>query len=178
MEPKQREKNRVLLEGFETLVYTLFAMLLLLSFVVRPARVEGTSMLDTLQDGDQVLLYDFFYTPQRGDIVAIDSYTEYGKPLVKRVIGIGGDIVGIDPVSGGITLNGYLVNEPYVTSATLPADIPLPLVVPEGHLFVLGDNRVHSRDSRYSDIGFIDARAVLGKVIFVLFPTGRSGAVA
>ena len=178
MDSKQREKNRVFLEGFESLVYTLFAMLLLLSFVVRTAPIDGSSMQGALNDGDQVLLYILFYTPQRGDVVAIDTYTGYGKPLVKRVIALGGDVVDLDPISGGIMLNGVLLDEPYTTEATLPADVPFPVIVPEGHLFVLGDNRADSKDSRYSEIGFIDERAVMGKVILRLFPTGDFGAIA
>ena len=140
--------------------------------------VSGSSMNNTLTDGDRLLVQSTFYTPQRGDVVVVDSYINYGKPLVKRVIAKGGDTVDIDVEQGLVYVNGEALDEPYVPEGTLSTgNVEFPLTVPEGTLFLMGDNRQHSTDSRSSDVGFIDERDILGKVVLRIYPFNKIGLI-
>lgn len=178
MDQLQKERNAGILEWFDALLFALTIVMFLLLFVVRTVNVDGTSMVPTLQDKDQLLARSFAYAPQRGDIVIIDGHTQFGKPLVKRVIGLGGDVVDIDFDTGEVFVNDALLEEGYISApTTIPYDILFPVTVPEGHLFLLGDNRPYSKDSRHSDIGFIDDRDVLGQAFFRLLPASRFGFV-
>lgn len=178
MEQKRRERNTAILEWFDALVFALILVLVILLFVVRTVNVDGTSMQPTLMNGEQLLARSFLYTPQRGDIVVVDGYTQYGEPLVKRVIGVGGDEIDIDFETGNVFVNGELLHEDYIAEETKQSyDVQFPLTVPEGKLFLMGDNRRYSLDSRHSSIGFIDERDVLGKVIFRVLPVTEFGPV-
>ncbi len=178
MEQKQRERNSAILEWFDALVFALILVLVVLLFVVRTVTVNGTSMQPTLMDGQQLLARSFLYTPQRGDIVVVDGYTQYGEPLVKRVIGVGGDTVNIDFAAGNVFVNGELLQEAYIADPTQQSyDVQFPVTVPQGKLFLMGDNRRYSLDSRHSSIGFIDERDILGKVIFRILPIPEFGPV-
>lgn len=178
MDQKQREKNTAVLEWFDSLIFALALVLLVLLFVVRTINVDGSSMEPTLQDGQQLLARSLFYKPERGDIVVIDGYISYGKPLIKRVIGVGGDTIDINFETGDVMVNGIVQEEPYISAPTLNQyDVSFPLTVPEGKLFLMGDNRPHSKDSRDSEIGFIDERDIQGKVFFRLFPISVFGQI-
>lgn len=178
VEQQQREKNTTVLEWFDALVFSLTLVLLILLFIVRTVNVDGESMVPTLQDSDQLIARSILYQPQRGDIVVIDGYTSFGEPLVKRVIGVGGDTIDIDFEKGEVFVNNELLEEPYISDLTTRAfDVRFPVTVPQGHVFLMGDNRPYSKDSRHSDIGFIDERDILGKVIFRILPIGQFGAV-
>ncbi len=179
MDQLQREKNTAVLEWFDALILAFTLALILLLFVFRTSRVSGVSMEPTLYDGEQLIARSFMYQPARGDIVVVDGYTTYGEPLVKRVIALGGDTVNIDFEAGDVFVNGELLDEPYISAPTIrAADVQFPITVPEGTLFVLGDNRPRSKDSRYSDIGFIDERDILGEVVLRMFPLSRFGLVS
>lgn len=178
MDAKQRERNMAVLEWFDAVIFALTLVMVLLVFVVRTVRVDGISMVPTLQNGDQLLARSIFYTPQRGDIVVVDGHIQYGVPLVKRVIGIGGDTVDINFETGEVFVNGELLNEPYISAPTTNQyDMQFPLVVPEGKVFLMGDNRPNSLDSRSSKIGLVDERDILGKVFIRLLPTNKFGEV-
>lgn len=178
MDQRQREKNTAMLEWFDALVLALTLVLVLLLFVFRTVNVDGTSMVPTLQNKDQVIAQSFLYHPQRGDVVVIDGYTNYGEPLVKRVIGVGGDTIDIDFDQGVVYVNGNVLEEPYISDLTHRSyDMQFPLVVPQGKVFLMGDNRPNSLDSRHSSIGFIDERDILGKVVFRLLPLTRAGGI-
>jgi len=111
-------------------------------------------------------------------VVVVDSYINYGKPLVKRVIAKGGDTVDIDVEQGLVYVNGEALDEPYVPEGTLSTgNVEFPLTVPEGTLFLMGDNRQHSTDSRSSDVGFIDERDILGKVVLRIYPFNKIGLI-
>lgn len=171
MEEKQFRKNMEVLDWYEALVFALAALVLIFAFFVRVVVVSGHSMEPTLQDGDRLLIQSTFYTPSRGDVVVIDGYINYGKPLVKRVIAKGGDTVDIDAEKGIVYVNGEALDEPYVAEPTYTlGDVSFPLTIPDGKLFVMGDNRQHSTDSRFTSIGLIDERDVLGKVLWRIFP--------
>ncbi len=178
MEKRQREKNTMMLDWFEAILMAVVVMFLVLVFAVRMVNVNGVSMEPTLQDGNQLIVLSAAYQPQRGDIVVVSGDNTVGLPIVKRVIGLGGDEVDIDFESGEVRVNGEILEEDYISAATtLAYDVQFPLIVPDGYLFLLGDNRPQSKDSRDSEIGFVDERDLLGKVIWRLFPINEFGGV-
>ena len=153
-------------------------LVLIFSFFFRIIQVDGRSMVPTLTHGDKLIVWAAGYTPQRGDVVIVDSYTVYGKPLVKRIIAKGGDTISIDYDAGTVTVNGELLQEDYVAAPTyLGYDVQFPFTVPEGTLFVMGDNRNESLDSRSSYVGCIDERDILGKVLLCFMPFTDFGVV-
>ena len=190
--PKTKEeKGGFLFDALEMFAWSLAILLVLFTFVLRICRVEGASMENTLYDGENLLLYSFFYEPQQDDIIVFhltngDSNLE--KMLVKRVIATGGQTVKIDFANNTITVDGKIYadeNAVLKNSSDIiidryinfrpdwnydPQSDTLTATVPEGHLFVLGDNRNFSRDSRDSGIMFVDERCVLGKVIVRVSP--------
>lgn len=161
------------------IVYLMAGLILILLLLFRVAVVSGTSMKNTLVDGDYLLLLsNVFYTnPKQGDIiVASKSSFDDGKPIVKRVIATEGQTVDIDFVKGIVYVDGVALDEPYTTTATTQMEgTAFPLVVDEGCVFVMGDNRIISKDSRSPDIGLIDTREILGKAIFLMIPGTDSG---
>ncbi len=178
MEQKQRERNASVLDWYDAVVYALTLVLIIMLFFVRTANVDGTSMVPTLQDRDQIIARSFLYTPKAGDIVVVDGYTNYGAPLVKRVIGVGGDTVDINFDTGDVIVNGQVIDEPYIAEPTQTSyDVQFPVTVPDGHLFLMGDNRNRSKDSRHSDIGFIDERDILGNAFFRILPFSSFGSL-
>ena len=159
----------------ELLVFTLAAVVLLLSFVFRHAEVIGNSMDTTLANGEHLIISDLFYTPERGDIIVFEDHsTIYKKPLIKRVIAVGGDHIRIK--NGVVHLNGALLDESeYIGDVYTMGNVDM--IVPEGEVFVMGDNRGASDDSRNNLIGTIDEDAILGKVILRFFPFDSFGSV-
>ena len=149
-------------------------MLVMLLLIFRLVVVSGTSMNMTLLDGDYLLLLSntFYRTPSQGDIVVIskDSF-EDGAAFVKRVIATEGQTVDIDFTAGIVYVDGVALDEPYTNTLTnVSGGTLFPLVVEEGCIFAMGDNRGISKDSRYPDIGQIDTREILGKAIFLIVP--------
>lgn len=178
MTSRRRKSNQNIVEWYEALIFALAFLVLLFTFVVRVVAVNGSSMVPTLNSGDRLLVQSSLFQMERGDVVVIDSYIEYGKPLVKRVIAVGGDRVDINAETGEVFVNGQLLDEPYIAEATRQkGDMEFPLTVPEGYLFVMGDNRMHSTDSRYQDIGFIDERDILGQVLYRTYPFSAIGSI-
>ena len=111
-------------------------------------------------------------------MVVTDDLIDYGKPLVKRVIALGGDVVDIDFQTGAVTVNGETLEEPYIRELTLLDEgQTFPLTVPQGKLFLMGDNRCQSKDSRSPEIGCIDERDILGKAILRIFPLQKIGVI-
>ncbi len=173
------------LEWLGSLVYAVIAMLLLNIFVFRSITVDGRSMNHTLQDKDKVIATNLFYTPQRGDIVVIQADElpnqltyRYGEPIIKRVIALEGDTLRFDFNKGEVYLNGELLEEEYIAAATLDPETSMSgvdYVVPEGHVFVMGDNRNASTDSRDSRVGFVDTDLIMGKAIFRFMPFDNMG---
>ena len=163
---KRQTANRGLLEWVDSIVVAAVLLALVFTFGVRIVQVDGTSMNPGLQDGERLLLSSLPYEPEYGDVVVIDSYTDYGKLLIKRVIGMEGDVIDIDFQTGVVYRNGEPLDEPYTAEPTyLQESVTFPVTVPQGCLFVMGDNRNHSTDSRDTRVGFIDVRDVLGRVL-------------
>lgn len=162
------------------LVYILVILMILLMLFFRIIRVDGPSMQNTLQDGDYMLLVSnlLYKNPSYGDVVVVaqKSY-DNGKPIVKRVIATEGQIVDIDFEQGIVYVDGLPLDEPYISTPTLrPEGQPFPQIVEPGHVFIMGDNRMNSKDSRSPQISQVDTREVLGKVMYILFPgTGLQG---
>ena len=171
-------RGQGMLEWYEALISASLVLVLVFSFVFRIIQVDGSSMVPTLTNGDKLIVWGAGYTPERGDVVIVDSYTTYGKPLVKRVIAKGGDTISIDYETGTVTVNGEVLQEDYIAEPTyLGYDVEFPYTVPEGTVFVMGDNRNQSLDSRSSYIGCIDEQDILGKVLVCFLPFADFGVV-
>ena len=175
---KESVRGQNLLEWYEALISAALVLVLIFSFFFRIIQVDGSSMVPTLINGDKLIVWGAGYSPKRGDVVIVDSYTSYGKPLVKRVIAKGGDTISIDYETGTVTVNGEVLQEDYIAERTyLGYDVTFPYTVPEGTVFVMGDNRNQSLDSRSSYVGCIDERDILGKVLLCFLPFSDFGVV-
>ena len=181
-EPRKPEPKRSALEiGLDYLhdvVYILAFVLLLFTFCVRVVIVSGSSMFSTLADGDCLLLLNrpLCGELEQGDIVVASMERfKNGEAIVKRVIATEGQTVDIDFLHGIVYVDGVALEEDYIYSPTNMAEgMEFPLVVREGCLFLMGDNRMDSRDSRAPEIGQVDEREILGRAIFLAMPgTGR-----
>ena len=162
-----------LYDWMDCIVYSVLVVVLLLSFCFRLIGVDGTSMVPTLQDGDRLLVLNSLLDDdyQYGDIVVLRKDTFMTEPIVKRVIATEGQTVDIDFASGSVYVDGELLEEDYINEPTYVEEgTEFPLTVPEGSIFVMGDNRNHSSDSRSSDLGTVDTRYVIGRAVFLLFP--------
>ncbi len=169
-------------EWFELLVISACFVIVLFTFFLRPARVVGESMVDTLHEGETLLISNLFYTPARGDIIVFQAPVKnYPDPIVKRIIATENQIVDIDYETWTVTVDGEPVDESEYIYLEYPdrtsKDTEFPYTVPAGKVFVLGDNRNKSLDSRSAVIGAVDMRSILGKVIFRITPATKIGTV-
>lgn len=158
-------------DWIQCIVSALLICVLVFTFLARVVSVIGTSMVPTLEDADRIIVSNLFYTPDNGDIVVLRKESFRDEPIVKRVIAVAGDVVDIDFSTGIVYVNDVALEEEYVAEPTyLRWDFLGPLTIPEGYIFVMGDNRNASTDSRDNRVGLIDVRSVMGKVYFILFP--------
>ena len=170
-------KWAALFDWITSIVIAVVLLAAVFTFVARPVRVDGDSMLPTLQDGNWLIVSAFDASPEYGDIVIVTqpNQTSSGGPIVKRVIAVGGQTVDIDFDHGIVYVDGKALDEPYIYEKTYRSfDVQFPLTVPEGFLFVMGDNRNDSLDSRSSRIGLIDERYILGSCLFKAYPFGST----
>lgn len=181
---KKSSFTKGVLEQLELIVIFFAIMMLIFSFVCRTCKVDGESMMNTLQNDETVLIWNLFYTPDYGDIVVIHDNDELRKPIVKRVIGLPGDTVRVQHFEDSMKVtvthsdgSSETLNEDYINySGYLWYYSPdQTYTVSDGEIFVLGDNRLNSKDSR--ELGCYDTRQVLGKVIFRLLPFNKIGAI-
>lgn len=161
-------------EWVGAMITALLIPVILFSLFIRIVNVDGTSMNNTLLHNDRLVLYCHDSTYEYGDIVVIDRHVQ--EPLIKRVIGVGGDIIEIT-ADGYVSRNGEILNEPYAVGLTDRRGMNEAITVPEGHLFVLGDNRSISHDSRSSEVGFVPVGDVVGKAVFRIWPLHTIGGV-
>lgn len=171
------------LDMVESVLISCFVVMLLFGFVLRPVKVDGSSMVPTLYNMDQLLMISLFYQPAYGDIVVINGdyatlfsdaeqtvpYETQGTDinLVKRVIATGGQTIDIDFDTGNITIDGELLDQSFITLKPTRNEgaFTYPMTVPEGYCFVMGDNRNGSMDSRHPSVGLISEDQVLGHVV-------------
>ncbi len=160
-----------LMEWLESVAISIFIVILVFTFVFRIVIVDGGSMVPTLQDGQRLIISHLFYSPEQGDIVVVNS-TGLNKTIIKRVIATEGQTVDIDFEKHTVTVDGKVLDEPYINEPTLRNDggNTYPMVVPENTIFVMGDNRNNSTDSRSPMVGCISIDDVLGKAVFRIFP--------
>ena len=183
----EKHKYQELFDWMETIIIALVSVVVIFSLFFRLAVIVGPSMQNTLYENERVIITNFLYKPQYGDIVVIsrnsgnsvDGIATSREPIIKRVIATGGQYVDIDFASGKVYVGDDLSNmteldEPYVNGPTiLEGDVEFPVYVKEGYVFVLGDNRNNSTDSRSSSIGeegLVDERYILGKAIYRVWP--------
>ena len=177
-EKKPRDGGRDLYEWVQALVCSVLAVVVIFTFAIRLIGVDGHSMVPTLQDGDRLLVLNALWDSDYayGDIVVLRKESFMEEPIVKRVIATEGQTVDIDFASGSVYVDGELLEEDYINEPTYVEEgTQFPLTVPEGSIFVMGDNRNHSSDSRSSDLGTVDTRYVIGKAVFLLFPGADEG---
>lgn len=163
----------VLYDWLDSPVYAVLLILIIFTFFSRIVSVNGESMLPTLNHGDWLTVSAVTADVQRGDVVVVTQPNALNEPLIKRVIAKGGDTINIDFSTGEVIVNGEVQNEPYIAELTArKGDFEGETVIPEGYLFVMGDNRNNSLDSRYDVIGLVDERYVLGVAQVRIFPFG------
>ncbi|MCL2201471.1 MAG: signal peptidase I, partial [Oscillospiraceae bacterium] len=174
-DPDEGSKTRMeLYDWLQCIVAAVISGIFVFVFVGRTIGVDGPSMMGTLHDRDRVIMSNLFYTPSNGDIVVFQSTsaTFGGTPLVKRVIATQGQSVDIDFETGDVFVDGEIIYEPYIFERTHNnrAGFQGPVWVPEGYVFVMGDNRNSSTDSRDREVGMVDTRYILGQVVFIAIP--------
>lgn len=157
-------------------IFAIAIVVICLTFVFRLVEVDGSSMDDTLQNRDKVIVTNLFYTPHDSDIVVISHGEKYNKPIIKRVIATEGQTIKLDYKNDRIIVDGVVIPESYIKGTTFSNNIgdnEIPEVIPKGKIFVMGDNRQVSLDSRSKQIGLIDVNNVIGKAQVVAFPFDR-----
>ena len=179
---KKKEKTPMTpFDVLEAFILALVAVILVFTSVCRITIVYGESMESTLYAGDALVVSRAHYTPKNGDIVVIHQPTPaHPEPLIKRVIAVGGQTIDIDFNTWTVTVDGQVIEEDYMllkTDRRITSDYTYPMEIPEGYVFVMGDNRNHSADSRSINVGLIDERSILGRVILRIAPLDRFGSV-
>ncbi len=188
-EPEKAPFVRALFDFLETAVIALAVVFIIFSSGIRLCSVDGGSMLNTLHDKENLIVSNWFYTPKTGDIIVFHQTGELNKPMVKRVIATEGQFVMIDTENAYVYVSNdreftedEILSEPYAylhigfmeDRYGISGKV---FEVPEGHVFVMGDNRNNSTDSRSETIGFVDERRILGKVVLRLTPFSKFGKV-
>lgn len=171
--------RREIYDWIHCLSIALIICVVIFAFFVRLIDVRGTSMNPTLNNGDKMLVSGLFYSPKAGDVVVFkkDEY-DPERALVKRVIATEGQVINIDFDNGIVYVDGEAIQEDYIMELTTnKIDFIGPQTVPEGCVFVMGDNRNASTDSRKTEIGMVDSRLILGKAYFVIYPLSQMRAI-
>ena len=180
-EPEVTEELSVKAEIFDwlqSIIFAIIACVLLFMFVARVVTVDGGSMNPTLIHGDRLIVSNLDKTYEQGDVVVFVAPEFMDEPLIKRIIATEGQLVEINFDKGIVKVNEEELYEPYIAELTTDEqDYDGPFEVPKGCVFVMGDNRNHSTDSRTEEIGCVDTRYILGKAYFTMFPVKSFGVV-
>lgn len=174
--PNGEEKDKIsarleIYDWIQCFITALVGGILIFTFIGRIIRVDGNSMFSTLHNDDMVLTSNLFYTPKAGDIVVLQTNSYGSSPLVKRIIATEGQTVDINFDEGIVYVDGVALYEPYTNTLTnLREDFTGAVTVPKGCIFVMGDNRNSSLDSRNAAVGMVDKRCIIGKVYIILLP--------
>lgn len=166
-----------LIELLKSVCIALIAAFIIIMFVFETVSVDGHSMDPTLNDKDRLIVEKvsyYFRQPKPGDIVVIKYPADTKEKFIKRVVAVGGDKVRIE--NNKLYINNVAMDESYILEQKMN-DFP-ETTVPSGTIFVLGDNRNNSRDSRYPDVGFVDLKLVVGRAALRIFPFSRAGKLA
>lgn len=167
-----------LYEWAESIVFALAIIVLIFTFFMRPVGVSGPSMQNTLQSEDKVIISNINYTPKQGDIIVL-STKAISDPIIKRVIAVGGQTISIDYNKSKVYVDGKEYDAPIKETMIAPmtgrALLKLPVKVPADCVFVMGDNRNDSLDSRYTEIGVINSKDIIGHAFFRLMPFNKIG---
>lgn len=193
----KKDFRHEIIEWMEVVVTALVAVVLVFTFFIRIATIQGPSMENTLHNGEKVLISKVAYTPKQGDVVVVSrnynavdpSKIEWpadpnnSEPIIKRIIAVEGQTVDIDFDKGIVFVDGKALDEPYTKTPTnVKADMQFPQTVPEGCVFVLGDNRNNSTDSRFSQLGtdgngMVKEEYIIGCVYLRIFPFNKFGGI-
>lgn len=198
-EEVENEENKVgftkeLFEWLDIIVTSMVAVVIIFTFLFRIVTIVGDSMQNTFYGREKIVITNLFYEPAYGDVIVISRNANNSakdslitaEPIIKRVIATGGQYVDIDFDMGKVYVGHDLgdmveLSEPYTKTPTnMKSDVEFPVYVPEGYVFVLGDNRNDSKDSRFSEIGedgLINEKYILGKAVIRIFPFDRIGAI-
>lgn len=178
-EIKSKEQFDIKAETYdwvEAIVFSVAVIVLIFTFFFRIVGVEGMSMTNTLQDGNRVIITNINYTPKQFDIIVLSTKAVEKTPIIKRVIAVGGQTVDVDYSQNKVYVDGKAISESFIREPMqMRGDVKMPVTVPKGCVFVMGDNRNDSLDSRYGVVGMIDDRNILGKAVLRIFPFNKFG---
>lgn len=191
---KRAERNKEVFEWLDIIVTSMIAVVIIFTFLFRLVTIVGDSMQNSFYGGEKIVITNLFYEPEYGDVVVISRNAHnnalenksFAEPIIKRVIATGGQYVNIDFDTGVVYVGNDMstmeaLSEPYTKAPTYTrADVEFPVYVPEGYVFVLGDNRNDSKDSRFKEIGedgLVNVKYILGKAVFRVFPFTRAGVI-
>lgn len=164
-----------LFEILDVFVGCLMIISILGIYLLKVVTVSGESMMNTLHDKDRMIVTSCMYEPKNGDIVVIPRTHDIPVPIIKRVIATSGQTLKIDFKKNKVYVDGKLLDEPYISTQTKGHNTSIPEKIPEGFVFVMGDNRENSTDSRYKEVGLISVDNILGKAQFTVWPPNRVG---
>ena len=182
-EEKRQKLFNDIVEILETMLMSVFVVILLFTYLLRPVTVDGSSMVPTLQDKDKLVMRRLLYEPHQGDVVVVSNYAGHildsngnvidsgsslNEILIKRVIAVAGQTIEVRTDEGLVYIDGEALDEVYVNEPTRMNDgaFAYPITVPEGYVFVMGDNRNHSTDSRNAHVGLVAEEDILGNAFF------------